>query len=199
MHISPLATLTAAVLLRVTGQILASLTRLPVIVFLLLLGVVAGPHCLDILNPNNWGEGLSVIVSAFIPIILFEGALTLRPDLIRQALAPVRRFITVGAFLTPVSATTLSRFIMDLPWSLAFLFATAIVVTEPTLIAPILRRVRLLPRLHAVVKSESILLNPIGVFAAMATFCQGLMFLDLEVIATLTGGESLAEPGKVRC
>lgn len=170
MHTSPLTTLAAAVLLGVAGQALASLTRLPAIIFLLVLGVLAGPHGLAVVEVANLGAGLSVIVSAFVAIILFEGALTLRPDLMRQALVPVRRLITVGAGLTFVGAAVASHLLIALPWPLAFLFASLIVVTGPTVIAPILRRVRLVPRLHAVLKSESILIDPVGVFIAVVTF-----------------------------
>jgi NhaP-type Na+/H+ or K+/H+ antiporter len=167
---SPLAVIAAAVLLGVMGQVFASLLRLQAIGFLLILGVAAGPHGLGIVAPNRLGAGLPVIVSAFIAIILFEGALTLRPDLLRQALAPVRQLITIGATITFLGAAALARLLGQLPWSLAFLFASLIVVTGPTVIAPILRRVRLLPRLHAILKSESILIDPVGVFLAVTTF-----------------------------
>ncbi len=167
---SHLAVIAAAVLLGVAGQAFASLVRLPAIVFLLLLGVAAGPHGLGIVVPDRLGAALPVIVSAFVAVILFEGALTLRPDLLRQALAPVRRLITIGAAITLLSGAALARLLGPLPWPLAFLFASLIVVTGPTVIAPILRRVRLLPRLHAILKSESILIDPVGVFLAVTTF-----------------------------
>lgn len=167
---SPLAVIAVAVLLGTAGQVVASLVRLPAIVFLLIFGVAAGPHGLGLVNPDDLGSGLRVLVSAFVAIILFEGALTLRPDLLRPALVPVRWLITVGAAVTLVGAAVLAHVVAALPWSLAFLFASLIVVTGPTVIAPILRRVRLLPRLHAVLKSESILIDPVGVFVAAAIF-----------------------------
>ena len=43
------------------------------------------------------------------------------------------------------------------------------VVTGPTVIAPILRRVRLVPRLHATLKAESILIDPVGAILAVVT------------------------------
>src|SRR5688572_1510856 len=58
------------------------------------------PYGLNIVRPAELGTGFRVIVSAFMAVMLFEGALTLRPELIRQALSPVRRLITVGAGVT---------------------------------------------------------------------------------------------------
>src|SRR5262249_44863085 len=77
--------------------------------------------------------------------------------------------VTGGALVTLAGAALLARLLVGLPWSLAFLFASLVIATGPTVIAPILRRVRLRPRLHAVLKSESILIDPIGVFVAVVT------------------------------
>jgi NhaP-type Na+/H+ or K+/H+ antiporter len=166
---SPLSTIAVAVLLGVAGQVIASLTRVPAIVFLLLLGVAAGPGGLDLVRPDDLGGGLPALTSVFVAIILFEGGLTLRPELLRQAGTPVRRLVTVGALVTLLGAALLARLLAGLPWPVAFLFGSLVTVTGPTVIAPILRRVRLRPRLHAVLKSESILIDPLGVFVAVVT------------------------------
>src|SRR5947209_15900055 len=152
----PLTANAAAVLLGAAGQVAASLTRMPAIVFLLVLGVATGPSGLGIVQPGDLGAGLPVLTSAFVAIILFEGGLTLRPGVLRQAIAPVRGLITVGAAVTLCGTALLSHLVVGLRWPQAFLFAALVVVTGPTVIAPILRRVRLLPRLHAALKSESI-------------------------------------------
>jgi NhaP-type Na+/H+ or K+/H+ antiporter len=167
MHSPPLLTLALAILLGVAGQMLGSLLRLPAIVFLLVLGVSAGPHGLDFIRPAELGEGLPVIVSAFVAIILFEGGLTLRPDVLRQGLVPVRRLITWGAAITLLGATLLAHFFVELPWSLAVLFAALVMVTGPTVIAPILRRVPLRSQLASILKAESILIDAIGVLVAV--------------------------------
>lgn len=167
MHSPPLLTLALAILLGVAGQMLGSLLRLPAIVFLLVLGVSAGPQGLDFIRPADLGEGLPVIISAFVAIILFEGGLTLRPDVLRQGLVPVRRLITWGAAVTLLGATLLAHFFTELPWSLAVLFAALVMVTGPTVIAPILRRIRLRPQLAAILKAESILIDAVGVLVAV--------------------------------
>src|SRR5215212_445702 len=70
---SPLSVVAVAVLFGAAGQVMASLTRMPAIVFLLLLGVAAGPYGLGIVQPADLGAGLPVITSAFVAIILFGG------------------------------------------------------------------------------------------------------------------------------
>jgi NhaP-type Na+/H+ or K+/H+ antiporter len=164
---SPLTAVAAAVLLGAVGQVIASITRMPAIVFLLVLGVAAGPYGLGVVQPRALGPGLPVLTSAFVAIILFEGGLTLRPGVLRHAIAAVRGLITVGAAVTLCGTALLSHQLVRLPWPQAFLFAALVVVTGPTVIAPILRRVRLMPRLSAALKSESILIDPIGAIVAV--------------------------------
>jgi NhaP-type Na+/H+ or K+/H+ antiporter len=176
--IQTLSTLAATVMLGVAGQILASATRMPAIVFLLCLGMLAGPStahwllgpdALPLVNPKVFGPGgLSVISSAFVAIILFEGGLTLTPKVLREAAKSVRRLVTLGAVITLCGAAVLTHYILELSWSLSFVYASLIVITGPTVIGPILRRTRLSPRVHAVLKSESILIDPIGAIMAIA-------------------------------
>jgi NhaP-type Na+/H+ or K+/H+ antiporter len=165
-----LLTIAVAVILGASGQVLASLTRMPAIVYLLILGILAGPYVLGehaLVKPRSLGRGLPIITSAFVAIILFEGGLSLRPSLLRDSIQAVRRLITVGAAVSLVATAILAKLILGVEWSHAFLFASLIVVTGPTVIAPILRRVRLRQRLAAVLKSESILIDPIGVIIAI--------------------------------
>lgn len=68
--------------------------------------------------------------------------------------------------MTLTGTAVLARLVTDFSWPLAVLFGSLVVVTGPTVIAPILRRVPLRSRLHAILKAESILVDPIGVFAA---------------------------------
>jgi NhaP-type Na+/H+ or K+/H+ antiporter len=145
-----LETIALAVLLGVLGQVFAGLSRLPAIVFLLALGVAAGPCGLGLVHPAGLGTGLPLLTEAFVAVILFEGALTLRPRLLADAARAVAPLVTVGAGITLIGAL--------------------VMVTGPTVIAPILRRVRLTPSLHAVLKSESILVDPVGVITAAVVF-----------------------------
>ena len=167
MHNVVLFTIAASVALGALGQMIASVSRLPAIIFLLILGILAGPDMLGVVQPESLGGGLSIIVSAFVAIILFEGGLTLKPTVLREALGPVRRLITVGAALALLGGAVAAHYVTQMPWSTAFLFSSLIVVTGPTVISPILRRARLEPRLHAVMKSESILIDPIGAIIAI--------------------------------
>ena len=59
---------------------------------------------------------------------------------------------------------------MELNWSISFLFAALIIVTGPTVIAPILRNVPLKKNVATVLKWEGILIDPIGALAAVLVY-----------------------------
>lgn len=167
---SILVTLAFSVLLGMTGQILASLFKLPAIMFLLVLGMLGGPQGLGLVRPGNLGEGLPVITSCFVAIILFEGGMTLSRSMLYHALAPARLLISVGALVTMVGAAIVARVGMGMPWAQSFIFGSLVIVTGPTVITPILRRVRLETRLAAVLKSEAILIDAVGAITAIVMF-----------------------------
>jgi len=167
MHQTIMMTIAVAVMLGVVGQVIASVTRIPAIVFLLMLGMLAGPFGVGVIEPANLGVGLQVLTSLFVAIILFEGGLSLRPKVLAGAMVPVQRLVTVGAASTFLGATVLARLTIGLPWEQAFIFGSLVIVTGPTVIAPILKRIRLRPRLHTVLKSESILIDAVGVIVAV--------------------------------
>ncbi len=183
---SILLTIAIAVLLGALGQALASLVRLPAIVFLLLLGSLAGPQCAGIVRPDTLGAGLQVLTACFVSIILFEGGLSLPPSVLRESLAPVRRLITIGALVTLIGGAIVSRLFMEWTWSLACVFGSLVIVTGPTVVVPILKRIRLTRRLHSIVKSEGILIDAVGAVAAVVTL-EYVVALEGSLQDTLTG------------
>lgn len=81
-------------------QWLAWWTKFPAILYLLLVGILAGPVT-GMLDPDRlFGELLFPIVSLSVGVILFEGALTLRLEEIRGHGRVVRNLVTVGALCT---------------------------------------------------------------------------------------------------
>lgn len=164
---SILTTLAASVLFGALGQALASWFRIPAIAFLLALGVLAGPQVAGIVEPAALGDGLRVLTACFVAIILFEGGLSLPPRVLLGAIAPVRRLVTLGAAVTMVGAAAACRIFTDLPWSQSLLFGSLVIVTGPTVVAPILKRVRLEPQLAAILRSEGILIDAVGAVAAV--------------------------------
>lgn len=172
------------IILGILAQYLAWRLRVPAILPLILTGLLVGPVSTlftedgtkliePIWNGSNGlfpGESLFYFVSLAIGIILFEGGLTLKQSELKGVGPVILRLISLGSLITFIGAGISAHLLMGLTWQISFLFGGLIIVTGPTVIAPILRNVPLSPKISAVLKWEGILIDPIGALAAVLVF-----------------------------
>lgn len=156
-----------AIAVGILAQVLADRVRVPSIVVLLLFGVLVGPDFLGIVEPRAFGEGLRAIVTIAVAVILFEGGLQLHYVEVAAVGRAVRNLVTVGAAVTVVGAGAAAHWIAGMPWMLAILFGAIVSVTGPTVINPLLDRVRVNRRVDTVLRGEGILIDPIGAILAV--------------------------------
>ena len=155
------------------GCLLTALSRklhLPTIVLLLLGGFVLGPEGIGILDPNTLGEFLPMIVSLAVGIILFEGGLTLNIKDFSQTSTIINRLLSVGLLITWLGSAAVVYIVFDVPPSFALLMGSLIIVTGPTVIVPLLRRIRIDQKIANILHWEAVLIDSIGVFIAILGF-----------------------------
>ncbi|OGG56483.1 MAG: hypothetical protein A3F84_15755 [Candidatus Handelsmanbacteria bacterium RIFCSPLOWO2_12_FULL_64_10] len=172
-----------------TGVLLVGLSRrlnLSALVLLLLGGIALGPEGIGVVKTDTLGAGLPVLVSLAVGLILFEGGLTLDVKGYRLAPALIRRLLSVGVLITWLSAAAAIWLIFGFDLSFALLSASFVIVTGPTVIGPLLKRVKVVPGLHHILHWEGVLIDPIGVFVALLCF---------EWIGEVSGGRALANFG----
>ena len=181
-----LLTASLAVGLGIFAQLLAHRFRLPALVLLLFFGALSGPGGLGLLKPEALGGGLSLLVKLAVAIILFEGALALRLDDLRRSLFEVRRLVTLGAAVTWLGAGLAGYLLGGLSPGGAVLFGALVVVTGPTVVQPLLKRVAVPRRVKAVLEGEAILIDPVGAILAVAVFEAVLGFREAGGVAALS-------------
>jgi NhaP-type Na+/H+ or K+/H+ antiporter/mannitol/fructose-specific phosphotransferase system IIA component (Ntr-type) len=155
------------------GCLLTILSRrlhLPTIVLLLLGGFALGPEGLDVLHPNALGDFLPMVVSLAVGLILFEGALTLDLKEFKQTSTVIKRLLTVGVLITWLGSGLTAYIVFDTSPSFALLMGSLIIVTGPTVIVPLLRRIRVQQKLGSILHWEGVLIDTIGVFTAILCF-----------------------------
>lgn len=176
--------LAGIIILGILAQWVAWKFKIPAILPLILIGLLVGPFSTLISEDGNkwiepvWngnqglfpGESLFNFVSLAIALILFEGGMTLKKDEIRSVGPVIYKLITLGAFITMVTAGVAAHFIIGLNWPLSFLFSSLIIVTGPTVITPILRNLPLKKDISTILKWEGILIDPIGALVAVLVF-----------------------------
>jgi NhaP-type Na+/H+ or K+/H+ antiporter len=155
------------VLAGVAAQVLGEIARVPSIIFLLLFGIGLGPDGLGLLHPQDLGVGLEVIVALSVALILFEGGLSLELGELGQVSNSLRNLVTVGIFVTLIGGGMAAHWLGEFPWSLAFLYASLVVVTGPTVISPLLRQVAVDRKVATLLEGEGVLIDPIGAILAV--------------------------------
>ena len=166
--------LAAVPVLGILAQWLAWRLRLPSILLLLLFGILLGQLALTAHGGEAVYEKIETflfpIVSLSVAIVLFEGGLTLRIAELREAGRVVLRLVTVGALVTWGLTIIAAVWILDMDVRIASLLGAVLVVTGPTVIAPLLRQIRPVRRVGSIVKWEGIVIDPIGAVLAVLVF-----------------------------
>ena len=155
------------------AQWLAWRLRLPSLLLLIAFGFLLGEAARgfghdpkQLINDDVLFPGVSLAVA----VVLFEGGLSLRFRDVSETKTAVFRLVTVAILVTWVGATAAFLLLFDLPWQIGLLQGAILVVSGPTVIAPLLRQVRPTGRIGAVVKWEGIVNDPIGAALAVLVF-----------------------------
>lgn len=168
----------------VGAQWLAWRMRLPAIVIMLAAGLIAGPAT-GLLNPGrDFGDLLSPLIALAVAVILFEGGFSLDLHRLGDAKAGVKRLVFIGAPLGWLLSTLALVWGAGLSWESAAVFGGIMVVTGPTVIAPLLRTAKLARRPARLLQWEAIVNDPIGALAAVLAF---------EVVITLRSNLPMSE------
>lgn len=163
----PALTFTIALAAGITVQSAARHLQVPGIILLLLVGAILGPDAANVVRPDTLGGALDILVGLSVAVILFEGGLNLSVSRLRREARAIRLLITLGAAVTAVGAAVAAASFMGWPRPIALTFGALVVVTGPTVITPLLRRVRVQKNVSTILEAEGVLIDPIGAILAV--------------------------------
>jgi|TARA_B100001093_G_scaffold296921_1_gene283137 NhaP-type Na+/H+ or K+/H+ antiporter len=201
MH-NPALTIGLSMVLGMLAQVGSKHLHLPGIVLLLLSGILFGPDGLNWIDPASIGSGLHILVGFAVAIILFEGGMNLRISRIMRERRAIRGLIIKGALVTFVGGTFITIVVLGWDFRTSILFGTLIIVTGPTVITPLLKRIRVHHGVSTILEAEGILLDAIGAIIAVvaleiAISPSGLSFVTglFHIISRLGVGAVLGISG----
>ncbi|WP_182357600.1 cation:proton antiporter [Tomitella gaofuii] len=169
--LGPAGYITLVVAVSVVCQWFAWRIRMPSILLMLLVGFGLGQivSAEEVLGRDLLFDGISLTVG----IILFEGSMSLRLKHVQDLGRPVWRLCSVTV-LVAWSLITLAAWLIGFDIKVALLVGAILVVTGPTVIAPILRSLRPTRRVSSLLRWEGIVVDPIGAVLALLVF-QGIV------------------------
>ena len=153
-------------LLVIAGQRL----KIPSIVLLLIGGVIVGPEGLGWVVPASLGGALETLIALAVAVILFEGGLSLDLDGYRRAPVVIKRLLVVGSLVTWLGTSAAVYLLFGLKPAMALMAGSLVIVTGPTVVSPILRRIHVKERIHHVLYWEGVLIDAVGVFVAVLCY-----------------------------
>ncbi len=152
------------------AQWVAWRTNKPAIALMLVAGILAGP-VLGLIDPvRDFGALREPMIKLAVAVILFEGGLSLKFRELRQAGTAVFMLVFIGVPVGWALGTAAAYYGAGLPFELAALFGGVMVVTGPTVIAPMLRSLNIAPRVKNMLKWEGIVNDPIGALLAVGIY-----------------------------
>ncbi|MEA5596207.1 cation:proton antiporter [Rivularia sp. UHCC 0363] len=156
-----------AVVAGISAQVLAAYLKVPSIVFLLLFGIFLGSDGIGLLHPHLLGIGLEVIVALATAIILFEGGLDLELRELGRVSTSLQLLVTLGTLITLMGGSMAAHWLGEFPWPIAFLYASIVVVTGPTVVSPLLKQIKVDRQVATLLEGEGILIDPVGAILAV--------------------------------
>ena len=151
-------------------QWLAWRTKLPAILYLLIVGLIVGQLVGSPADIGFTDELLFPFVSLGVAVILFEGSLTLHLSEARGVSRIIRNLVTIGVLVTSLCMALAAHWLIGLNWEIAFLFGAIVSVTGPTVIVPMLRSMQPSARVANILRWEGILIDPIGALLAVLVY-----------------------------
>lgn len=97
-----------------------------------------------------------VILIAFLPVLVFEGALFADADSLRAASRPILALAVPGVLISLLGTAAVATLVLDLPFAAALLLGAVLSITDTVSVLLAFRSVRVPHRLAAIMEGESL-------------------------------------------
>jgi potassium/hydrogen antiporter len=143
----------AVLLIAVAAVRMSTRLGLPSLLVYLVLGMGLGPIGLGIEFTD--AELTRTLGLCALAVIIAEGGLTARWTELRPVLGPAVVLSTVGVGVSAAVVAVAANLLLGLDWRLAFLYGAVLSSTDAAAVFATLRRLRIRPRLSALLEAES--------------------------------------------
>lgn len=143
-----------------------SRTRIPDVLMLILVGLLLGP-IFRVVLPVDFGAVGPVFVTVALVIILFEGGIGLRPDVLRSSFRGTAALTIVGFVATTALIGIIVRWTTPLNWLLSLMLGAILGGTSSAVVMPLVRQLQLEERARTILVLESVLTDVLCIVVAL--------------------------------
>ncbi|MEA1893815.1 MAG: cation:proton antiporter [Euryarchaeota archaeon] len=164
------AVFAAVLAVGIIAQMVGRLTQIPSIVFLLAAGILLGPECAGLIDPWIYGDGLNLIITFAVVIIVFDGGINVDLRHIRRVSGSVLALISIGVLISMIGGAVAAHELAGLDWYFSLLFGALVAATGPTVIVPLMNAIRANNRVRSILEVEGIFNDAISIILAALIF-----------------------------
>jgi potassium/hydrogen antiporter len=150
------------------ARLLATLLRLPEIVFLLGIGALLGPSALEVIDVPLDSLAAQLVFTLGVSTILFYGGLNLSLEILRKVWLSLGLLAVVGVIVTAVITGAAAAVVFGLPFEQGLLMGAVLSPTDPAILIPLFIGSRLRAKVAQTVVAESAFNDPTGAVLALA-------------------------------
>jgi potassium/hydrogen antiporter len=150
------------------ARLLATLLRIPEIVFLLGIGALLGPSALEVIDVPLDSLAAQLVFTLGVSTILFFGGLNLSLAILRKVWVSLGLLAVVGVIVTAVITGAAAALVFGLPFEQGLLIGAVLSPTDPAILIPLFIGSQLRPKVAQTVVAESAFNDPTGAVLALA-------------------------------
>ncbi len=150
------------------AEIVADLTRLPRMIFLLLAGTLLGPSVAGLVDIPLDSVAAELALTLGVSVILFHGGLGLSLDVLRRVALGLGLLVVPGVLLTAVICGAVATAVFDVPLEVGILIGAVLAPTDPAILIPLFERLGVRAKVSQTIVAESGFNDPIGAVLALA-------------------------------
>lgn len=151
--------------------------KLPDVVLYILAGILLGPHFLNWINIDRYPIENQLILSFGAAYILYDGGREIELKVLNQVKISVGLLSTIGVVVSTGIVGLISKQVLNLPILYALLLGAVIASTDPSVLVPLFKKMKISTKLKQSIISESAFNDAAG---AVITFA---------IISVIMGGE----------
>jgi cell volume regulation protein A len=144
-----------------------SRTKIPDVIFLIIIGVCVGP-VFGLVTPSVFGSVGPVFTTITLIIILFEGGITLKLKTLRSVLAGALALAPLSFFLTMGVTAGLAIWLLDLSIIPAFILGAIVGSTSEAVVIPLIRQLDVEEETQAILSLESTINDVLSIVVTIA-------------------------------
>jgi cell volume regulation protein A len=143
-----------------------SRTKVPDVLMLIVIGLVLGP-VLHVVTPEDFGAVGPVFVTVALVIILFEGGIGLRPEILQSSMRGTTTLTLVNFGVTFLAVGAVTHFATSMDWTRSLMLGAILGGTSAAVVVPMVRHLKLRERSSTILVLESAFTDVLCIVVAL--------------------------------